>query len=240
MTDRSDVDRLNAAQRRLVQLARSDLTSFFSSLDLSRPEAARNALLEIVPLLAREYGDLASVAAAEWYEEIRPGAWNARTADGFPRVGIEQGTRFHAGGLFGDDPGETLRGLTGAMQRYVGYSTRETVARNVRVDPLRPRFARVPSGARTCAWCAILASRGFVYISRETAGIIEGHFHDDCDCQIVAEFDSGPAFIEGYDPDSMYDRYLTAREQTGAVTDKEAAAAMRELFPDEFKDGHVH
>lgn len=240
MTNRRDIDRLNAAQRRLVELARRDLTSFFASLDLTRPEAARNALLEIVPILAREYGNIASIAAAEWYEDIRPGAWNARTTEGFPRAGIEQGTRFHAGALFDADPEQTLRGLSGAMQRYVGCSTRETIARNVQLDPLRPRFARVPSGAQTCAWCGILASRGFVYVSRETAGILEGHFHDDCDCQIVAEFDSGPAFIEGYDPDRLYDRYLTAREQTGAVTDKEIAAAMRELFPDEFKDGHVH
>ena len=36
-------------------------------------------------------------------------------------------------------------------------------------DPTRPKYARVPQG-KTCAFCAMLASRGFVYASEDTAG----------------------------------------------------------------------
>lgn len=60
------------------------------------------------------------------------------------------------------------------------------------------RFARVPSGTEACAFCRMLASRGFVYWSRETAGELD-HFHRGCDCRLVASDD--PEGIEGYDPD---------------------------------------
>lgn len=243
VTDRSDVDRLAAAQRELVRRAKSDLSRFFSSLDASRPEAFREALIEIVPRLVREYGDIASVAAAEWYESVRPEAWNGRTVDSFPTAGVERGVRYHSGHLFDGEPAQTLAGLSGAMQRYITYSGRQTIARNVQLDPRRPRFARVPSGPETCAFCGMLASRGFVYYSRQTAGELSAtsdDFHDDCDCQIVAQFDRGAAHIEGYDPDGLFDMYQQARDASGATSARDIAAAMRSMFPDAFKDGHVH
>ena len=241
MPSRRDLDRLNAAQRQLVALARADMQTLFATLDPSRPEAFRDALLEIVPTLVREYGNLAAVAAAEWYEEVSPRAFLARTADStFPTVGVEQGVRYHAGALFSDSPADALAGLSGALQRYITYSGRATVARNVQLDPSRPRFARVPSGARTCAWCTLLASRGFVYLSRETAGIPGDDYHDDCDCQVTPMWDRSNAAIEGYDPDGMYDMYLQARDAAPNGSDRAIAATMREMFPDQFADGHVH
>lgn len=241
MPSRRDLNRLNDAQRQLVALARADLQALFASLDPSRPEAFRDVLLDIVPALVREYGDLAAVAAAEWYEQVSPNAFLARTADrGFPLDGVEQGVRYHVAPLFADDAAGALAGLSGALQRYIAYSGRATVARNVQLDPSRPRFARVPTGAKTCAWCTLLASRGFVYLSRETAGIASDHYHDDCDCQVTPMWDRGNAAIEGYDPDRMFDMYQQARDAADGTSDRAIAAAMRDLFPDAFTDGHVH
>lgn len=238
VTSRSDVNRLSAAQRRLVTLAQGEIAGFFGTLDLTRPEAARDALLEITPLLVREYGDLAAVAAAEWYEEVRPGPFNARTAPMALDGEVAGSVRYAAGHLFGENPSATLSALSGSMQRFITYGGRATVARNVQLDPLKPRFARVPTGAKTCAWCAMLASRGFVYHSEVTAGM-KDHWHDDCDCQAVVEFDRNTAHIEGYDPDRLYAMYLQAREASNGVTDKDIAVELRRMFPDEFTDG-VH
>lgn len=241
MPSRQELNRLSDAQRQLVAMARADLQMLFATLDPSRPEAFRDALLDIIPTLVREYGDLAAVAAAEWYEDVSPNAYLARTVDkGFPVGGVEQGIRYHVAPLFADDVSTALAGLSGAMQRYITYSGRATVARNVQLDPSKPRFGRVPSGAKTCAWCTMLASRGFVYLSRETAGIAADHYHDDCDCQVTPMWERGNAAIEGYDPDRMYDMYLQARDAASGATDRDIAAAMRELFPDAFTDGHVH
>lgn len=229
MPSRRDLNRLNDAQRQLVALARADLQMLFASLDPSRPEAFRDALLDIVPTLVREYGDLAAVAAAEWYEDVSPNAFRARTADrGFPVDGVEQGVRYHVAPLFTDDVPSALAGLSGALQRYIAYSGRATVARNVQLDPSRPRFARVPSGAETCSFCLLTASRGFVYLSRETAGMTQ-RFHDLCDCQICPSWDSGQAHIDGYDPDAMYDIYRAARDASGSGDEKAILAAIRRI-----------
>lgn len=242
MTTRADVTRLSTAQRRLVTLAQAELAGFFGTLDLTRPDAVRDALVEMVPLLVREYGDLASVAAAEWYEQIRPQAgFNARTIPSAADDAVAGSTRALAGSLWGDTPVDALQAIQGAMQRHIAYSGRATVARNAVLDPLKPTFARVPSGGKTCAWCTMLASRGFVYATKETAGEKADHYHDDCDCQIVAEFDAEQHHIEGYDPDQMYDRYMQAREASRSGDQKVIAAYMRRMFPDEFTDGvHPH
>lgn len=244
MTTRSDVDRLSAAQRRLVQLAQNEIAAYFATLDLSRPDAVRDALLEIVPLLVREYGDLAAVAAAEWYEEVRPGTYTARLGTAASEAAVRGSVRTFAGALFGEEPQEALSALGGAIQRHILYSARSTIGRNAQVDPLRPRFARVPTGAKTCAWCSMLASRGFVYWSKQSAGIVAGHYHDDCNCAIVASFDRGAAHIDGYDPDRLYDQYMTARSAVEASgrqpTDKSVAEQLRAMFPGEFTDSHVH
>lgn len=241
MTTRRDLNELSSLGSRAVELARAELEVFFYGLDLTRAEFARDALLEFIPMLAQEYGDVAATAAAEWYEAQRAaqigGNYRAVLADTVPAAQTQGSVRYAAGHLFGDDPAQTLALLSGAMQRFVLYGARDTIARNVGRDPARPRFARVPTGAKTCAWCTMLASRGFVYLTRETAGIAHDHYHDDCDCQVVAEFDKDAAHIEGYDPDGMYDMYLAARQAAGTGDQKLIAAEMRRMFPESFTDG---
>ena len=63
-------------------------------------------------------------------------------------------------------------------------------------DPTRPKYARVPQG-KTCAFCAMLASRGFVYASEDTAGKWN-KYHHDCDCKIVPSW--GETKLDGYRP----------------------------------------
>lgn len=240
MTARGDIDRLTAAQRELVRMAQNELAGFFATVDLSRPELVRDALVEIVPLLTREYGELAAVVAAEWYEQVHPGAFLAQTAsETYPGAAVAQNVRYHAGALFTDDPYQTLAGISGALQRFIMYSGRTTVAGNVRRDKSRPVFARVPTGAKTCAWCTMLASRGFTYLTPESAGIVAEDYHDDCDCQIVPSFDAENAHIKGYDPDRMFDQYMEARKASGSGDPKKIAAVMRRMFPDSFTDGVI-
>lgn len=238
MTSRDDLNRLTDAQRELVRMAQNELRGFFSTVDLTLPERVRGALLEIVPLLTREYGELVATVAAEWFEQVHPGTFLAQTAaETFPSAGVTENVRYHAGSLFTDDPYAALSGISGAMQRFILYSGRTTVARNVQLDPSNPRFGRVPTGAKTCAWCSLLASRGFIYLTRESAGIVASDYHDDCDCQIVPEWESGTSHIAGYDPDRLYDQYLQAREASGSGDPKDIAASMRRMFPNDFTDG---
>lgn len=239
MVSRADVTRLSAAQRGIVDLALEDIRELLNWASGARPDQIRDAVLGVMPTLVQEYGDLAATAAAEWYEALHPGLFQATTAAPIATDAVEGTIRYHATHLFSDNPGEFGRVIEGAVQRHVVYSGRRTIARNANVDPAKPRFGRVPQGAHTCAWCGMLASRGFVYRSEQLAGA-DGRFHDDCDCQIVPSWEANQAHIDGYDPDRLYAQYLEARQYSDNESPESIAAAMRSLFPDEFKDGRVH
>lgn len=100
------------------------------------------------------------------------------------------------------------------------------------------RFARVPRG-KTCAWCTMIASQGFVYYSQETAGRMT-KFHDHCDCDIIPESQADLVKAMGFDFDEARKQYQAAEKARRADPDgkkREADYYMRRLFPDAYTDG---
>lgn len=96
----------------------------------------------------------------------------------------------------------------------VGRAANTTTIDNAKRDREKGvRYARVPTGKETCGFCLMLASLGFNYRSRKTAGDMGfgfNRFHDRCDCRVVAGDDFTE--VEGYDPDWLYSVYLDARK----------------------------
>lgn len=78
--------------------------------------------------------------------------------------------------------------------RIINDRSKHYVERYGERDYMRPRFARVPSGLETCAYCYALAGLGFQYRSAATA---RRHGHSGCDCAIVPSW--GGSGAEGYD-----------------------------------------
>lgn len=78
---------------------------------------------------------------------------------------------------------------SGAVGRHVLNGGRETLIEAAESDELAVGFARVTS-ARPCAFCAMLASRGFAYKSRESALLTKSgqKYHDHCACGIEVAF----------------------------------------------------
>ncbi len=74
------------------------------------------------------------------------------------------------------------------------------------------RYARVPFG-NSCAFCLMLASRGFVYETKTTAGEDKGHYHAHCRCKIVAG--KKGTEIKGYDPDGLNKRMQQVAQELG-------------------------
>lgn len=91
-------------------------------------------------------------------------------------------------------------------------------------DPIKPRYARVPTGAETCDFCIMLASRGFVYHSEASAGMLD-HWHANCDCRVVPGFGKSPQ-VDGYDPDEWYEQYesLGMRERQRLIRERRKLA----------------
>ena len=106
---------------------------------------------------------------------------------------------------------EAVRGLArDQVRRAANRTMRHNAARDGR------GYARVPMGGETCGFCIMLASRGFVYRSAQTAG--EGnHYHSDCRCKVIPGF--GGMTVEGYDPSEYARRYYGSLQLTphGAV-----------------------
>ena len=93
-------------------------------------------------------------------------------------------------------------------------SLSETIIANVGRDRDKgAMFARVPTGAETCTFCLMLASRGAVYHTRKTAGEWR-HFHRGCDCKVVPSFEDDPEaeLVQGVKPRELYERYKVFKQ----------------------------
>ena len=128
----------------------------------------------------------------------------------------------------GESPEEAVRRRVGDLaSAQVKRMANRTMTRNAARDGVR--YARVPTGAETCGWCLMLASRSFVYASEASAGGDRpDHYHNDCDCKIVPEFEATE--VEGYDPDALYDVYS---EAYGDLDGRAGLRRMWEELPEE-------
>ncbi|PLS31560.1 hypothetical protein Uis1B_0551 [Bifidobacterium margollesii] len=239
---RGDVDDLAKAQASAVRAARRELKRTFETVYnmYDDPADIRNALLDLVPAIAAKYGNAGSVAAAEWYEQVRA-KWFKEQTDIDTTYqpddkAIKETVRRLAGHLWDKDdgtpadPDAMLKGMLANMDRWVKAGGRETIAKATRRDPGKPRFARVPQG-KTCGFCIMLASRGFVYSSAEAAGGDMNDYHNDCDCEPIPSWDKKNPKIEGYDPDKLYERYTACRSTIESLLTEER---YRKTYVDPF------
>ena len=190
-------------------MAQRDLVDLWSSLPLSGdPARVRDVLLQFFPDLLTSYGDTAAVLGADWYDMLRDVPASAKSfqaviASPAPTAQAEGAARWALGPLFEDDPETALARLMGSTQRLVLQPGRDTVWSSAGADPVRTGVARVPSGATTCQFCVMLASRGPVYRSEATAA---NKWHDGCDC-VPTVIRSASDYPEGYDVAALRDLY---------------------------------
>lgn len=200
---RASAESYVAAQNGAVALAVGELRAFWSRRSGDDPVAVREALEEWWPSLIRRYGDVVVTLAADRFEDVtglpavlaepaRVGAANARM-------------RWAVGPLFGA-AGTAWGRMVVLVDELVKEPGRATMIGSARQHGMR--FARVPSGPVTCAWCLMLASRGFVYADGSSAMAVS---HGKCDCRIAVEDeDTG-----NYDPEGLFAAYEAARREAG-------------------------
>src|SRR5699024_10167136 len=150
-----------------------------------------------------QYGNVASIVAADWYEDVYQEYSTLVNADvNADRVNARM--RWAITEAFGRDPDQALATLGLVTDGRVTQCGRDTVSSSPASNGRA--FALVPTGAESCDFCLMLASRGFVYKTSSSAGEL-AKFHGDCDCAIVAEDGVIP---DDYDPDELYDRYMNS------------------------------
>jgi hypothetical protein len=160
--------------------------------------------IEPAAALIQQYALASAALAADFYETERDFA-GGRTGFTLPTADPPPDEQVQASLSWATEPlrrAESDRALAesrteGASQRLVVNAGRETLTRAVTSDQYARGWARVPSGAKTCAFCMMLCTRGAVYVNRGTAGADTNSrfagdgqfkFHDNDDCQIVPVF----------------------------------------------------
>lgn len=215
------------SQKNLSRLAERDLRAFWASLDHFNPLQAVAALEAFLPEVIAAYGDVGAAAAADYYMEIREEsgvakAHRVQVASPTPREQSVISTKWAVGPIFSQEPNPiaALTNLIDITDRLIKKPGRDTLVTNIQRDPVRARYARVPTGAETCTFCLMLASRGADYLTEASAEAAT-KYHNLCNCVVTPVWsdDDYDRLQEetGYDPDSLYERWQDALEAEKAA-----------------------
>lgn len=210
-----ELNALSSAGRQMVENALARLVPQFEDADgVVPPENVaplRAAAVEVMDAVCGEMTDLSAARTAEFYDSIRriagaAGRYSALAESGRIPAATEGAVRALAQRVA--DTGMTAvfaRELGDRVDYEVKKASGDCIVINSLGDPSKPRWARIPTGAETCPFCIMLASRGFVYHSAKKAGS-KGHYHPNCDCRIVPGFKDMD--VEGHDTKAYYRQYV--------------------------------
>lgn len=209
----------------------------------------REIVLRAIASVMPTYTNAAAQAGADLYDAVRAEAvgeaMGATAISGYEPDATEAAVRAFVQDIVDGKPVEQFnRKVLDRVDRDIRVAENVSVAENAALDPLEPRYARVPTGPETCEWCIMLASRGFDFKSERSAvGNYKkksrtgaaSHGHPGCDCRIVQGYPGME--VEGYDPDAYYElwrRFKNLKNEQVPVAQRDAIlAAMRvRLMPD--------
>ena len=178
----------------------------------------REAAKLIMEGFVQAYDDKAAEFASQWYD-YRAEQGGARLKQAVTMTVYEPGSvddvaRYQAKKLAKEGDAAFARACGEFARNDAFRSLNETIIANVGRDRDKgAMFARVPTGAETCTFCLMLASRGAVYHTRKTAGEWR-HFHRGCDCKVVPSFEGDPdaELVQGVKPKELYERYRLLKQ----------------------------
>lgn len=172
---------ITAAHRKVLLSLRArtvkDLARLWSALDLRRLERTWPVLEAALVSVIERRGKQAADLGAAYYEAHRkalaiPGTPTPAVAEasldqivnGLRFNGpVNAGQQLASGREIEDVTETTLTRLTGASTNYVNNFSRESIFASLRADDQAVMWQRV-SGGGACAFCAMLVSRGPVYV----------------------------------------------------------------------------
>lgn len=182
---RAVLDVVSAQVNALSADAQEKLMRVLSRIEWTPDNIAecRAIVVEAMQAVMPGYTALAAQASADLYDAVREASvgealgavaesgYRPEATDGAIRAGVQKIVDGKAVEAFND---YVLQRADYEIRRAANYCVTANGAR----DPLKPKYARVPTGAETCDFCLMLASRGFVYHSTSSAAV--DHTHASC------------------------------------------------------------
>ena len=196
------IDRL----RKINDKAADKVVGYMNTHDYSTPEGVK-ALTDYAHAVATKYGEGSAELACQMYDAIAE-ASRAAVPAAEPAATATYGEVAKA--IYGTlGAGKDPQKVGSAIGRSVKLAGVDTLQKNALRDGAE--WAWIPSGD-TCAFCLMLASNGWQKASKKAIknGHAE-HVHTNCDCTYAVRF-SDDVTVEGYDPDALYDEYISAGE----------------------------
>lgn len=216
VSDGGAADRQRAAQRGISRLLVRDVRKLRRLIIPSRLQTTVPDWIEAVRALVGEYGNASATAAADYYDAQRvaagvTGRFTVPLLDPPPDDQVANSLRWATKDLWPRDPDDPAttdaqrlpieQRLDAAevkaeavAQKLVTDQGRGTVRSAVQRDRQAVGYARA-AALGACAFCKLMASRGFTYKTAESAGRSANaqftgdasvvKFHDNCHCQII-------------------------------------------------------
>ena len=202
------------------------------------PEATvaetREFVVQLMQAALPNFTELAETLSCDFMEELcdQYGWHDVRPTihDTTDYEKVERRIHYLASHLANGDEARFKREVTEVTRYFVRRSAQDNMVQNCKDADVR--YARVPSGLETCAFCFMLSSRGFVYHNEATAGRMH-EFHPNCDCTIVPGA-KGRTKIDGYDPETMHENWKACRDALGGT--KQLEEDWKNLPPEERAD----
>jgi hypothetical protein len=210
MPSQDEVNGFQAIIGRLAALAGDTAATIMREIE----EAER---ADVYPAAVEPFLDASSLITAEWYNSLSDAPFTAEPAPVADAETLRYKTDWAA---TEPDPAKALKDAT---DRLVFSASQDTVVDNAGREEVR--FAR-HAQPDACAFCRLLAIRGLVYHTRESAEAATKS-HDVCHCVIVPKRD-GDYYVA---PDYVHDwneQYKDAKKELGSAKDQDAIVnAMR-------------
>ncbi|WP_319657375.1 VG15 protein [Streptomyces ipomoeae] len=201
----------------MTTLLLRDLRGLRRLINPGRLQATVPSWVEAVAAIVARYSEVSATLAADFYDGEReaaavPGTFTVPVADPPPDEQVDASMRWATKDVWDREPGSATAvqlepldvRLDAAFvkadmvtQKLVADVGRETVRQAVRQDRQAVAYARV-AALGACSFCKLMASRGSVYATAETAGrdandgfsgeasVVK--FHDNCHCGILPVF----------------------------------------------------
>lgn len=216
---------VNSASKEAGNYVQAVLDVYRSQYPNASLAEVRNLMSETIREAVNLYGDSASTLSNELFDEIAEDNKESYPTEIYNNIDpnkVDEKVRYFANSLVKGDIADFAHSVRDITQYYVKRCAFDNMLKNCKKNKLR--YARVPSGFETCAFCFMLASRGFVYHTESDAGGSGHSYHQHCDCIIVPGFHESEmdpdSQIEGYKPNELYDRYKDCKR---AVTDPDGS-----------------
>ena len=238
----------------LDEVSRSLLVDSLANVDLND----RKAVTATVKAVCRTSGEAATQLSAQFYRGMSVLQTGVDPQTKIRYVYDPDATEAALDAIMGGDDDDAT--LVSKIAERVSYETNRAAKvgswRAGQEDGREVRYARVPMGAETCAWCLMTSGLGFHYMSEESAS----HTHAHCDCEIICSIGKGDVTIDGYDstvgrdmwrdaakrlrsgdvPPELRQRIQTAKERHASRTDKKWKPVNEELIAMRYFNGLEH